>query len=146
MPNTAKYGLPYPAQTDPPNGAAQLQALAARVDAALDGVVIAQDKRDDTQDSKIADLYAKVPTARVKWGSASVTTDSKGQASIAHAAGWVPSVVMLQPGISGTSLKGIGVTVDRDKITGTTVGIMAWNLDTGAPYVGGFTCYYIVRD
>lgn len=35
MPSTPTYGLPYPAITDPPNGATQIQALAAGVEEQL---------------------------------------------------------------------------------------------------------------
>ncbi len=40
MPNTPVYSLPYPALSDPPNGAAQIQALAERVEATMSLAVV----------------------------------------------------------------------------------------------------------
>lgn len=39
MGSTPKYHLPYPEPTDPPNGPAQMQALAAAVESALGGAI-----------------------------------------------------------------------------------------------------------
>jgi hypothetical protein len=143
---TSPKAIPYPLPSEPPNGAAQMLALAEKVDDLLVAEESARVAADAAQDVKIADLYTKVPKAKVAWGRATVTTDSKGVGKITHNAGWAPSVVMLTAGFSGTAVKGVGLTVDNDVLTATQVGVMAFNLDTGAPYVGAINVHYILRD
>lgn len=144
MPNTPKYALPYPGAADPPNGSAQMQALAVATESALDGVVATQDTRDDEQDAKIADLYTKVPSSRVSWGAKSVTFDANGKGTLVHGTGWVPSVVLLTPATSSTP---VGLTFDTTPgPTLTQLTISAHRLDNGNPFVGSLTVHYIVRD
>jgi hypothetical protein len=144
--STSPKAIPYPLPSEPPNGAAQMLALAEKVDDLLVAEEQARLAADAAQDVKIADLYTKVPTAKVKWGRVTVTTDSKGVGKITHNAGWPPSVAVVTGAFSGTSVKGVGITVDNDVLTATQVGFMAWNLDTGAPYVGQINVHFILRD
>lgn len=60
MSATPNYGLPYPGQDDPPNGPAQLQALADAVDVALHNVKLASDQADTAQGGSTATLSARV--------------------------------------------------------------------------------------
>jgi hypothetical protein len=95
--------------------------------------------------AKIADLTAKIPSNKVKYGNSTLEVKgSAGEAILTHAAGYVPTHVLLTPR-SGT--RAIALTVDTDGATTQNVRVRAYNVDTGAPLADGstFGCYWTVR-
>jgi hypothetical protein len=152
--STSPQGIPYPLPSEPPNGAAQMMALAEKVDDLLtaeEAERVAKDTALDTAVKKnttdIATLFGRVPTAKVKWDAYTGTTSSSGRLTIPHKAGWVPRVVILTAGVTTSSSKGIGCTYDKDTVDSDSLVAMCWNLDTGAPYASaGVTISYILRD
>lgn len=107
MPTTPVYNLPYPLAADTPDVPRDIANLANAVETALTSVknglqaqITALANRMTTAEGKITDLYTKVPTARVSWGSKLVDFSTAGHGTLAHAAGFIPSVVIVTPRIS----------------------------------------------
>jgi hypothetical protein len=146
--------VPYPLPSEAPNGAAQMLALAEKVDDLLVAEEAERKAKDTSLDTRvaknttdIATLFGRVPTAKVKWGSHTGTTSASGRLTVPHKAGWVPAVIVLTAGVTTTANKGIGLTYDKDTVDADSLVVMCWNLDTGAPYASaGVTVSYILRD
>jgi hypothetical protein len=99
MPNTPKYALPYPSPGVAPDVPVYMQQLAEGVEAKTVGSSTAKSGK------------------RMHWGSATVTTDSGGMATVTHGAGFTPTVVVLQLArATGNLYTDIAV----DSITATT--------------------------
>lgn len=105
MPTTSIYGLPYPSLSDPPNGAAQIQALAEAVETEL--------QRLDG-----------VPAAVTAADSGSVSTTSATFVALAGD----PGVAFTAPA-SGRVLVHVAGTFDNN--AADTFGMMAFQIRTG---------------
>lgn len=160
---TSPLNIPFPLPSEPPNGAAQMEALANKADDLID-----QEKKDraagDTAittrlnqmavsgqptrsvESHLADIYTKVPTAVAAWGRYTAQTTAEGRLVVTHTLGVVPNVIICSPGVPGNVLKGVGLTVDQDQITSTSFPVFAWNLDTGSAFASQtLTVHWNVR-
>lgn len=146
MPTTAK-GRPYPAQTDPPNGPAQLQALAQKCDdldtahtAAADPhpqyLTQAEGDARYTQPAAVANaVKAPLANAKATWGEHSVTLGSAiaaGGASAAQAVTFPASYFTTSPNVLATMSTVVGGTAGLvarvANITKTGFDIVYYNL------------------
>lgn len=111
MPTTPIYGLPYPSLSDPPNGAAQIQALAEAVESELQRI-------DGT------------PVTVTAADSGSVSTTSATFVTLAGD----PGVAFTAPA-SGRVLVHIAGTFDNN--AADTFGMMAFQIRTGSSVGAG---------
>lgn len=125
---TPDHQIPYPLPGEAPDGSAQMQALATKVD------------------DLFTDVYGKVPTSKVLWGRTSVDFDNQGIGRITHNAGWTPSVVILTGTAGGASpialAQKVGGSYDA---SASTFHVLA-NYLNGTPFTGQITVMWIIRD
>ena len=160
---TANYNWPIPAPTDPPNVPQDIGNLARAIDSTLKGIetsvvgsLASLIDTVDTHTHQIADLYTKVPTAKVKWGTAAVDFNASGHGTLTHAAGWVPSVAVLLAATPGEAMIVLNWRNDL-AATAAALYLKGWFLNgTEHPagegtylsrvYTGTCTVKYIIRD
>jgi hypothetical protein len=155
MGTTPNYGLPYPEYADDPDGPAQIQALATAVDTELLGKTDTGHTHAQADiTSLVADLAGKSPTSHshsflpnraVRLGSAAVSFDSNGVATITHTLGQVPIGGVFSAAIvAGTgSTSFTSIRWYSGQATTTTFKIRAFD-DTGAPYTSTATVFYAI--
>lgn len=105
-----------------------ITVIGSKINVALSPVL----SRLAAAESKITDLYTKVPTSKVKVVRYTGTTSDSGGLIVPHAAGWVPSILVCSAQVPGTINKGINVTVDGNSITAQEFRVFAWDVDTGS--------------
>lgn len=125
MPATTPDALPYPAQTDPPNGPAQLQALAEQTQAVIAAhraaadphpVYLTQAEGDArfVQPAAVSKaVKAPLDNPKVTWGEHTVTLSSAipvGSASGAHAVAFTASYFTQAPNVVATLSTIVGGT------------------------------------
>jgi hypothetical protein len=134
MPTTPIFAFPYPALTDPPNGAAQIQALAEAVEAELNGT-----------NSDVTSLTSRVTVLENLYGTAVAVADSdtaiSTTSSAAYTESWggsnTPSAVAFVAPPSGKVIIHNSSYVDNNNATGYTY--LSWILRNGAVIGSGTT-------
>lgn len=162
-PPTTNYNFPIPAPEDSPNVPQDISNLAWAVDAVLKGIedgftssIGALQTWQDTATAQIADLYTKVPTAKVKWGSVGVDFNASGHGTLVHSAGWVPSVAVVLAATGAETMIMLNWRSDLDA-TASSLFLKGWFLNgTESPagsghylsrvYTGACVVKYIIRD
>jgi hypothetical protein len=160
---TTNYSWPLPAPTDPPDVPGDMANLANAIDATLFGIASSvlgsiSSLNDSVDDINLAivDIYSKIPTAKVKWGSVNVDFNASGHGTLVHSAGWTPSVGVFTPDTGGETMVVINMRHDLTP-TASSVFLKGWFLNgTEDPagsglyksrvYTGLTSIKYILRD
>jgi len=154
------FHFPAPDGDDSPDVPRDILALANAVDASLATEQSTRFNNDNALGNRITavqgagwdatktimDLYTKVPANRVKVSAVNVTSNSAGDATITHNAGWVPSVFLITPYSSSSSNPHVNVTVDTRVLTATQIGVNLWNVKADAPYNASIGLSFYLRD
>lgn len=126
MPSTPIYGLPYPSLSDPPDGPAQIGALAQAVEDELNRI-----------DGELAVLQ-DVPVAQSAAASGSVSTTSGTYVALTNN----PGVAFVAPP-SGRVIVSFGSTLDGN--TATVFGMVTVQIRTGST-IGSGTIFTTASD
>jgi hypothetical protein len=150
---TSPDGIPYPTQAEPPNGPAQMGALATKVQQivvalrqSITDLSNAVNTKNGTQDAAINKNAADIAVlGKVRFGSTILDFSAQGTALLPHTLGVTPTTVLLTPAQSESQI-GISLTIDSDVAMGpANVGVLARRVDTGALYGGQVRVHWGVR-